>query len=128
MSNIKKPETHPVSAAPENTTEAENIWNEIANLPIEMFALPNQVVAQHATPFPFHVDPSRLLLQVRSTSVLPALEAALEAEVKKNTTLATAIAAAGRVPPPVKKYNVELNDRFVAVSRALPVLTLPLKK
>lgn len=128
MSNIKKPEVPVATTTEKEATEPENIWNEIKNLPIEMFALPNQVVAQHVFPYPFHVDPTRLLATIRSTSVLPALEAAIDAEVKKNTTLATVLASRGKVPPSVKRYVVELNDKFVSVSRATPELILPTKK
>lgn len=74
-------------------SEAELIWDEIKLRPIEMFALPNQTVAQHCAPVP--VEPTRLYLTVRSTATLPSLEAAIG-----------------------KAYEVSLADRFVIVSRA----------
>ena len=52
-------------------TESEKIWNEIKDLPLQMFGLPNQVVSQHC--IPVQVDPTRLFLTIRSTSTLPAL-------------------------------------------------------
>ena len=99
----KKPVTvTPVSAQADHTaasapvlpvkTESEKIWNEIKNLPIQMFGLPNQTVVQHCTPV--SVDPSRLFLTVKSTSTLPALE----------TTLGS-------------NFTVELADKFVIVAR-----------
>jgi hypothetical protein len=102
--NIKKVTKKPVAITPVSAqsapaaavipvkTESEKIWDEIKNLPIEMFGLPSQTVAQHCTPV--SVDPNRLFLTIRSTATLPALE----------TTLGT-------------KFTVELADKFVIVAR-----------
>lgn len=89
----------PVAAVP----EAEKIWNEIKDKEIEMFALPNQTVSQHCTPFP--VEPSKLYLTIRSSAVLPSLEAACGSG-----------------------YVVEMADRFVIVKRAEPSLASLLPK
>lgn len=75
-------------------TEAGNIWNEIKDRNIEMFALPNQVVSMHV--HPINIEPSKLYLTLNSTSVLPSLETAIG-----------------------KKYTVELADKFVIVARAV---------
>lgn len=83
-------------------TLAGEIWNEIKDKSIEMFALPDQKVNMHC--HPVDIEPSKLYLLTTSTAVLPSLETALG-----------------------KKYVVELVDRFVSVSRA-PVLPTQFKR
>lgn len=102
-------------------SEAEKIWEEIQLLPIEMFALPNQVVAQHCDPLPFAIDPNRLFLFTRSTATLPSLEATLDAYSVLLKKQATEMAKRGHVIE-VKEYKVELADKYVIVSRATPQL------
>lgn len=77
-------------------TDSDLIWQEIKNLPIEMFALPDQFVGQYCTPVP--VDPTRLYLLLRTSAVLPSLEES----VKKN-------------------FTVEMADKWAIVSRRPPV-------
>lgn len=74
-------------------TEAEKIWEEIKSLPIQMFGLPSQVVANHCTFVP--IEPSKLYVSIRSTATLPSLEAAV-----------------------APKFVVELADKWVIVTRA----------
>lgn len=74
-------------------TEADRIWNEIKGMSIDVYAIQNQVVEQHATMLPMPGD--RLVLKLRSSAVLPALETAI-----------------GR------KYEVELVEKYVIVKRA----------
>lgn len=85
-----------------NTTEksekivknvADKIWDEIKDLKIEMFALPDQRVHHYCKPVP--VDPSKLFLVSTVGSVLPALESVL-----------------------APKYVVEKQDRFFIVNLA----------
>jgi hypothetical protein len=83
-------------------TEAEKSWEEIENLPIQMFGLPDQTVRMHCTPVP--VEPNNLYLMTRSSATLPSLEAAI----------------AG-------KFTVELVDKFVIVKR-VPAPLFPVKK
>jgi hypothetical protein len=80
-------------------TEADKLWAEIRFRPIEMFGLPNQIVEQHATPFP--ADPNKLFLTIRSSAVLPSLEATC------------------------RDLTVELADRFIIVSRPVVVPVVP---
>lgn len=87
----------PVVKAISVKTESEKIWDEIKNLPIQMFGLPSQTVAQYCTPVA--VDPNRLFLTIRSSATLPSLE----------------ISVAG-------KFNVELADKFVIVTRLVKPL------
>jgi hypothetical protein len=75
-------------------TEASNIWNEIKDKNIDMFALPNQKVCQYCEPI--MIDPDKLYLRTTSSSVLPALESACG-----------------------KNFLVELTDRYVRVSRVI---------
>ena len=74
-------------------SEAEKIWDEIKGLPIAMFGLPNQVVAQHCVVAT--VEPSQLYLLLKSSAVLPSLEASI-----------------------APKFTVELLGKYVAVKRA----------
>jgi len=85
----------PAAQEPAPKTEADKMWDEIKDLPIEMFALPNQTVAQHCSPVP--VDPAKLYLVMRSTAVLPSLEVSIQ-----------------------KGFNVEMADRFAVVTRKVP--------
>lgn len=87
MSDIKK-------------NDAEQIWKEIEDLPIAMFALPNQTVKQHMVPMP--VPGKELLLKLVSTAALPALEEALG-----NIRMTGG-----------KKYEVEPAEGYVIVRRA----------
>lgn len=74
-------------------TVAENIWDDIKDLKLNMFALPNQLVSVYYKPI--NVEPNRLFLVAltQATSVLPALE----------TTIS-------------EKYLVEQIDRFIIVT------------
>lgn len=72
-------------------TPADKMWDEIKDLTIEMFALPNQRVHQYCSPVT--VDPSKLFLLTSAGSVLTALEAVIGS-----------------------KYSVERQERFVVVT------------
>jgi hypothetical protein len=80
-------------------TVAGEIWAEIKDKNIEMFALPDQTVSMHCHPVP--IEPAKLYLTTNSSAVLPSLETAIG-----------------------KKYVIELADKFVVVSRAIVPLTL----
>jgi hypothetical protein len=92
-------------------TEAGRIWDDIKDREIFMFALPNQVVSQHAKPV--LIDPSILHLILVSSAALPSLEEAV-----------------GRSDPRRKivSYQVELTDRFVVVKPAPLTLSEKVKK
>jgi hypothetical protein len=80
------------------TTEAEQVWSEIKDRPMELFGLPAQTVAAHCTPVA--VEPSHLYLDYKNIgAVVPALETCIG-----------------------NKYYVELMDRFVVVSVRKPGL------
>jgi hypothetical protein len=56
-------------------TSAQQIWEEIKNKKLDLFALPNQLVSQYCETV--EVEPSKLYLKLKMQSVLPALEKAL---------------------------------------------------
>jgi len=78
-------------------TEALNIWNEIKNRPIDVFAIPNQVVSMYF--HPAIVEPSKLyLVMTKATAALPALEVSVG-----------------------KQFTVEQINKYVAVSRVVDI-------
>ncbi|HVI40815.1 MAG TPA: hypothetical protein VM577_09155 [Anaerovoracaceae bacterium] len=85
-------------------TESDKIWEEIKNLPIEMFALTNQYVKHHAQRL--KVSPNEVYLRLKSGAVVASLEAAL-ARVR------------GR------SYELEVTEGYVIVRRGAPALNLP---
>lgn len=56
-------------------TEATKLWNRIKELPIEVFALPDQTVEMYCRYVP--VDPQKVFVLIKSSAVLPALENSL---------------------------------------------------
>jgi len=82
-------------------SESEQIWNEIKDLPISMFALPNQTVKQHivGVPLPGRKD---LVVKMLSTAALPSLEESL----------------ANRSYTKGRKYEVEVAEGYAIVRRA----------
>ncbi|MDD5704268.1 MAG: hypothetical protein PHU23_19720 [Dehalococcoidales bacterium] len=92
----------PAPPAPPVKTEAEKIWDEIKNRPIQMFGLPDQYVFQHATFVT--VEPTSLYVTIRSSATLPSLEAAIG-----------------------PNFTVELADKFVIIKR-VPAPLIPSKK
>jgi hypothetical protein len=92
----------PPKPVPPAKSEADKIWDEIKNLSIQMFGLPEQYVLQHVTPI--SVEPSALYVTIRSTATLPSLEAAI-----------------------APAFMVELADKFVIIKRA-PKPLIPSKQ
>jgi hypothetical protein len=96
----------PVVAPPAQPTpvksEAEKIWDEVKNRPIQMFGLPDQFVFQHATYIT--VEPTSAYIIIRSSATLPSLEAAVAPD-----------------------FTVELVDKFVIIKR-VPKPLIPSKK
>lgn len=95
MSEVKKVET-----------EADQIWEEIKDLPIGMFALANQTVKQHVHALP--VPGKELLVKLVSTAALPALEETLTNRFGK-------------------KYEVDVAEGYVIV-RKVPSQEEDIKK
>jgi hypothetical protein len=86
---LEKPESAEKKAVVK--TAADKIWDEIKDLNIEMFALPDQRVHHYCKPV--SIDPSKLFLITSAGSVLPSLEASI-----------------------APKYVVEKQDRFLIVT------------
>lgn len=80
-----------------NKAESEQIWEEIKDLPIAIFALPNQTVKQHVSSLP--IPGKELLLKLTSTAALPALEEAVNNTVRG------------------KRYVVEVAEGYTIVRR-----------
>jgi hypothetical protein len=55
--------------------ESLKIWNEIKNVQLDLFSLPDQTVAKYCNPLP--IDPNSLYVTITATAVLPALDIAL---------------------------------------------------
>lgn len=75
----------------EAKTVADKIWEEIKDLKIEMFALPDQRVHHYCKPI--SIDPAKLFIIPTVGSFLPALEAVI-----------------------TPKYVVEKQDKYLLVS------------
>ena len=60
-------------------TDAEKLWDKIKDVPIDLYALPDQVVSQHVTREAKleKAVPDAVHLTLKSAAVLPALEEAL---------------------------------------------------
>ena len=82
-----------------NTNVAAQIWEQIKEKPVNMYALPNQKVEDYCKPA--MVEPSKCYLTLTSTAsaLLPALEETLG-----------------------KTYTVELVGKYIAVGLAAPSL------
>jgi hypothetical protein len=80
----------PVVSAPPPSA-ADLMWEEIQNLRIDMFALPNQFIKDYCKQI--KVEPTRLYLQMSVSSVLPSLEAAI-----------------------APKYSVERTDKYAVIA------------
>ena len=69
----------------------EKIWQEIKDVQLQLFGLPNQTVQKHCQPQ--MVEPSRLYVTFSAGAVGPALETAL------------------------RNYNVEIDGKYIIIGR-----------
>lgn len=81
--------------------ESDKIWEEIKNLPIDVFAIAGQCIAQHV--IKIELPGTELYVKLASSAVLPALEA----------TLAHPALIRG------KKYEVLAGDGYVVIRRSV---------
>lgn len=93
---IEEKVVSPATSVPIVKTAADQIWDEIKNLNINMFALANQKVHMYCKPV--LVEPSRLFLLSSVGSALPALEAVV-----------------------APKYSVEKIDKFLVVAHTAKI-------
>ena len=95
----------PTKQAEKSLTESDKIWEEIKDLPIAMFALPNQFVQQHVVRV--EVEPSSLYLKGKSPAVIAGLDEALN----------TSFDRAGNITK-TNMFNVEQAENgFIIVKR-----------
>jgi len=78
-------------------TQSDEIWDEIKNLPLDAYALPNQKVHNHVTRL-IGGPNTEVYLRLKSSGIIISLEAILSA-----------------------KYDVLQNDEYTVVRRKLPV-------
>ncbi len=72
--------------------ESDRIWEEIKNLPIEMFSLPNQKISDYVTKM--NLPGNHLTTTIKVSSVITSLEYALGS-----------------------KFDVEQSDKYVLIKR-----------
>lgn len=82
----------PVVAEQSKFAEADKIWKEIKDKPLQMFALTGQKVSDYCNPV--NIEPNRCFLLYKASSVIPALEEAIGT-----------------------KFNCEAMYKYVVVSR-----------
>lgn len=88
----EKSEKKTATAKPASTkSEASKIWEDIKDVRVEMFSLPNQTVKDYCKPI--DVDPSKLYLVIDIGSFINALESAVGS-----------------------KYNIDRAEKYVIVS------------
>lgn len=83
-----------------DVNESDKIWSEIKDLPIDMFALPDQRVKNHVQRV--KVTPTEVHLKLKSSSVVASLEAVL-----------------------CRQFDLEISDGYVIVRRAAPAVGMP---
>ena len=106
-------------------TEADQIWNEIKDLEIEMFALPNQRVKNHVKKLAGTAD--SVVVSLNSPAALPALEATLSAQKQYKEVVSRAMKAEGENVTEVHpKYEMtESESGYVTIKRHVPAQDKP---
>jgi len=73
-------------------SKADSLWQEISQVKIDMFTLPNQTVEMHVSKV--DVEPNALYVQLRAAAAFPALESAIGS-----------------------RYDLEQVDRFLKITK-----------
>ncbi len=103
------------SIPPVQVNDADLMWEELRNLPIEMFALPNQRVADHLTRVAG--VPNELYLKPNSPAALPSFETLLNGQ----TIIRVERTAEGDpINVSYPKYEMEETDLYIVVRRFVP--------
>ena len=111
-------------SASKATSKADGLWDEIKELPIEMFSLDNQRVLDHVTRK--GGTPTSVVLGLRSPAALPALEAALKTQKQYRKKVSFAMKAEGEnVSEAFPKYEMEEAEGYVIVRRFVPPTDRP---
>jgi len=98
---------------------ADELWDEIKDLPIEMYSLDNQRVLNHVTRK--GGTPDSVVLSLRAPAVLPSLEAVLNAQKQYRDKVSFAMKAEGEnVTETFPKYEMEEAEGYVVVRRHVP--------
>lgn len=98
-------------------SESDKIWNEVADLPIAMYSLPNQRVRDHVKRLAGF--PNAVLLTLNAPAVLPSLEATLNGQTVVHEERAeTPHGDSVRTSYP--KYVLEEAEGYVIVKRNNP--------
>lgn len=84
-------------------TESDKIWDEIKDLAIDMFSLPNQTVKQHVKRV--KITPTELHLTLKSSAVIASLEEAISRD-GRGTKYST------------PKYDLEMSYGYTIIKRA----------
>ena len=95
--------------------KADVLWGELRNLPIEMFALPNQRLEDHL--IRVNGIPSVLYLRTKSAAALPALEVLLNKQV---IIRVERTAEGDPVNVSYPKYIMEENEMYIMVKHFIP--------
>lgn len=101
--------------------KSDTLWNEIENLPIEMFSLPNQRVGMHVERLAGTND--EVYLRLKSPAALPGLEATLLAQrvVRTEKRHDRPHAEPEVVQVSYPKYDMQENEGgYIVVTRHVP--------
>lgn len=83
-------------------TESDKIWEEIRKLNIEIFGLPGQMIENHSTRI--LGSPNEVLLKLKSSAVLPALEQLLTVDSNGK-------------PLTNPKFKIDQLEHFISIKR-----------
>jgi hypothetical protein len=92
------------------TDEASLIWEEIRNVSIDLYALPNQKICDHVEVLP--VPGTTLYLKPKSSAVLPSMESALSGRFIVTSNDTNTFLTVKREEP-----KVEVSEDFVIFQR-----------
>lgn len=84
-------------------TESDKIWEQLSNLKLDLFGLPNQILANNATRIVG--APDEVLLKLKVSAVLPALEQAL-------------VLDGNGKPLPNPKFKILEMENYISIKRA----------
>jgi len=103
------------SVPPVQVNDADLMWNELRSLPIQMYALPNQMVEDHL--IRVVGVPNELYLKTKSSAALPALE-----ELIRSLTMLRVERTAEGDPITISypKYEMKETDMYIVITRFVP--------
>ena len=100
-------------------SEADILWDEIKNLPIGIYSLPNQRILDHVIRKSGTDD--TVILGLRSSAVLPLLETVLGAQKQHRDKVSFKMKAEGEnITEMFPKYTMTEMEQYVVISRYVP--------